>query len=171
MPAGMIELHGDFVPAVHLDPIDRGIDPAAVRVAYDHDRARADERAAVVTVPDRRRKLGEVDVVAADGALQEGGVLDGGGGALLQRLAFLHPRLERVERPQSRIDAERERSPLRAGSGVGEDAKAARKPLDAVEQKGGAIGSTRRHLGDSADLEARVPALDAPQRAELVDEV
>src|SRR5215467_11805563 len=171
VPAGMIELHGDFVPAVHLNAVDRGIDPAAVRVAHDHDRARADERAAVMAVPDRRRKLGEVDVFAPDGALQEGGLLDHGVGARLQRLALLHPGLERIERPQSRIDAERERSPLRAGGGVGEDAKAARKALDAVEQKGWAIGPPRRHLGDGADLEARVRALDASQRAELVDEL
>src|ERR1700730_8280042 len=171
VPAAMVELHGDLVSAVHLDAVDRGIDPPAVRVAHDHDRARADERAAVVAVPDRRWKLGEVDVLGSDGVLQEGGVLDDGGGARLQRLALLHPSLERVERPQSRIDAERERGPLRAGGGVGEDAKAARKALDAVEQKGRAIGPPRRHLGDGADLEARVRVLDAPQRAELVDEL
>src|SRR5256886_8216919 len=171
VPAGMVELHGDLVPAVHLKAVDRGIDPAAVRMAHDHDRARADEGAAVVAVPDRRRKLGEVDVLVPDRVLQESGVLDDGGRARLQRLALLHPGLERVERPQCRIDAERERSPLRAGGGVGEDAKAARKALDAVEQKCRAIGPPRRHLGDCADLEARVRALDASQPAELVDEL
>src|SRR5499427_6348143 len=171
VPAGVVELHGDFVSAVHLNAVDRGIDPAAVWVAHDHDRARADERAAVVAVPDRRRKFGEVDILAFDGVLQEGGVLDHGRRARLQRLALLHPRLERVERPQSRIDVEREGGPLRAGGGVGEDAKAARKALDAVEQKGRAIGPPRRHLGDGADLEARVRPLDAPQRAKLVDEL
>src|SRR5215471_11440282 len=154
VPAAMVELHGDFVSPVHLDAVDRGIDPAAVGIAHDHDRARADKRAAVVAVPDRRRQLGEVDVFAPAGVLQKGRVLDDYGRA----------------RPQSRIDAERERSPLRAGGGVGEDAKAARKALDAVEQKGWAIGPPRRHLGDGADLEARVRALDASQCAELVDE-
>src|SRR5262249_56424667 len=74
------------------------------------------------------------------------------------------------ERPQCGREAEREGSWWGAGGGVGEDAKAARKALDAVEQKGRAIGPTRRHLGDGADLEARVRPLDAPQRAELVDE-
>src|SRR5262249_52859970 len=170
VPAGMVELHGDLVPAVHLNAVNRGIDPAAVRIAHDHDRARADEGAAVVAVRDRRGKLGKVDVIAPDRVLQEGRVLDGGGRARLQRLALLHPGLERVERPQSRIDAERERSPLRAGGGVGEHAKAARKALDAVEQKRWAIGPPRRHLGDGADLEARVRPLNAPQPAELVDE-
>src|SRR5262245_26985528 len=166
--AGMVELYGDFVPAVHLNAVDRGIDPAAVRVAHDHDRARADEGAAVVAVPDRRRKLGEVDVLAPDRMLQEGRALDDGGCARLERL---HPGFERVERPQCRIDAERERSALRIGGGVGEDAKAARKALDGVEQKRRAIRSPRRHLGDGADLEARVRPLDAPQRAKLVDEL
>src|SRR6516165_2178098 len=171
MPAAVVELHGDLVPTVHLNAVDRGIDPAAVRVAHDHNRARAYEGAAVVTVPDRRWKLGEVDVLGSDGVLQEGGVLDDGGGARLQRLALLHPSLERLERPQSRIDAERERGPLRAGGGVGEDAKAAQKALDAVEQEGRTIGPSRRHLGDGADLEARVRALDASQPAELLDEL
>src|SRR6516162_6800117 len=171
VPAAMVELHGDFVSAVHLDAVDRRIDPAAVRVAHDHDRARADEGAAVVAVPDRRRKPREVDVLGSDGVLEEGGVLDHGGRARLQRLALLHPDLERVERPQSRIDAERERSPLRAGGGVGEDAKAAWKSLDTVEQKGQAIGPPRSHLGNGADLEARVRPFDASQRAELVDEL
>src|SRR5262252_9217077 len=170
VPAGMVELHGDLVPAVHLNTVDRGIDPAAVRVAHDHDRARADEGAAVVAVPERRGKFGEVDLIASDSVLQKGGVLHDGGRARLQRLALLHPGLERVERPQSRIDAECERSPLRMGGGVGEDAKAARKTLDAVEQKGRAIGPPRRHLGNGADLEARIRPLDAPQRAEHVDE-
>src|SRR5262249_19415285 len=82
-----------------------------------------------------------------------------------------HPGLECVERPQSRVDAERERSPLRMGGGVGEDAKAARKALDGVEQKRRTIGPPRRHLGDGPDLEARVRPLDAPQRAKLVDEL
>src|SRR5262245_36334104 len=170
VPAAMVELHGDFVPAVNLNAVDRGIDPAAVRIAHDHDRARSDEGAAVVAVPDRRRKLREVDVFALDRMLQKGGVLDDGGRTRLQRLALLHPGLECVERPQSRIDAERERSPLRAGGGVGEDAKTARKALDAVEQKGRAIGPTRRHLGNGADLEARIRPPDAPQRSKLVDE-
>src|SRR5262249_2270715 len=171
VPAGMVELHGDFIPAVHLNAVDRGIDPPAVRIAHDHDRARADEGAAVVAVPDRRGKFGELDLIASDRVLQKGGVLHDGGRARLQRLALLHPGLERVERPQSRIDAECERSPLRVGGGGGEDAKAARKALDAGEQKGRAIGPPRRHLGDGADLEARVRPLDAAQRAELVDEL
>src|SRR5262249_47490746 len=117
------------------------------------------------------RKLGGAAAFPLIGCLQKAGGLTDGGGGRWQAVGVLHPGLERVERPQSRIDAERERSPLRAGGGVGEDAKAARKALDAVEQKGRAIGPPRSHLGDGADLEARVRPLDAPQRAELVDEL
>src|SRR5262249_1431106 len=113
----------------------------------------------------------EVDVIALDRMLQKGGVLHDGGGARLQRLALLHPSLERVERPQSPIDAQRERSPLRAGGGGGEDGKAARKTRGAGEQKGRAIGQPGRARGKGADWEGRVRALDAPQPAELVDEL
>src|SRR5262249_19131705 len=88
-----------------------------------------------------------------------------------QCLALLHPGLERVERPQFRVDAERERSPLRARGGIGEDAKAARKAFDGIEQKRRPIGPPRCHFGDGADLEAGIGALDAPQRAKLVDKL
>src|SRR5262249_60267636 len=127
---------------------ERSVDAGADGIGAVTEGARAEEGGAVGAVAYRRRKLGEVDVLAPDGVLQKGRVLDDGGRARLQRLALLHPGLERVERPQSRIDAECERSPLRMGGGVGEDAKAARKALDAVEQKGRAIPSPRRHLGD-----------------------
>src|SRR5205807_6131927 len=118
----------------------------------------------------RRRKFGEVDLLALDRVLQERGIFDHDGRARLQCLALLHPGLERVERAQCRIDAERERGPLRARGGIGEDAKAARKAFDGVEQKRRGVGSSCRHLGDGADLEAGICALDAPERAELVDE-
>jgi len=64
MPAGVIELQRHSVLAVDLDPVDRGVDPAVVGIAHDDDRARADERAAVAAVPDRRREFGEVDRLA-----------------------------------------------------------------------------------------------------------
>ena len=80
----VVELHRDFVARVHLHAIDRRVDPAAVRIAHDHDRARADESAAVVAVPDGRRKLGEVDVLAAERVLQKSGLLDRNGRARLE---------------------------------------------------------------------------------------
>ena len=43
------------------------------------------------------------------------------------------------------------------------------KPLIVVEQQRRAVGQAGRDLGDTADLEARVGAVDAPQGAELVD--
>src|SRR5262249_44991120 len=51
VPSGMIKLHAHLVAAVHLHAIDRGVDPADVRIAHDDDRARAEEGAAVVAVP------------------------------------------------------------------------------------------------------------------------
>jgi hypothetical protein len=77
----------------------------------------------------------------------------------------------RVEWPQCRIDKGRERRPLRTRGGIGEDAKGPRKALDCVKQKGGSVGSPGRDLGDAANLEARVGALDAAQRPELLDKL
>src|SRR5262249_35051658 len=82
VPAGMVELHGDLVPAVHLNAVDRGIDPAAVRIAHDHDRARADEGAAVVAVPGRRGEHWKGGGLWPDRGVQEGpGLHHGGAGA------------------------------------------------------------------------------------------
>jgi hypothetical protein len=58
---------------------------------------------------------------------------------------------------------------LHIGGGIGEDAKAGRKAFDAVEQQRRTVGQAGRDLGNTADLEARIGAFDAPQGAELVD--
>ena len=87
----------------------------------------------------------------------------------LERLALLLPRLERIDRPQLRIDAERERGALRARGRVGEDAEAAREALDVVEQQRRTLRRPGRDLGDAAELEMRIGAGDATQRSELVD--
>ncbi len=170
VPAAVIELHRDLVRAVHLDAIDRGVDPAGVGIAHDDQRAGADERPAVVAVPDRRREAaryrrrrrrsccrGTRRVLTVNRRLRR------------QGLALLHPGLERVERPQRRIEPERQRCALHVGRGIGEDAKAGRKALDIVEQQRRAVGQAGRDLGNAADLEARIGAFDAAQRAELVD--
>ena len=159
VPAAVVELHGHPVPAVHLDAIDRGVDPAAVRIAHDDDRARADEGAAVVAVPDRRREACARSTSAPVMVFSRKAASRTGHGLVrLQRLALLHPGLERVERPQRRIEAERQRRPLRIGHRVGEDAEAARKALDVVEQQRRAVRHAGRDLGDAADLEPRIGA-------------
>jgi hypothetical protein len=37
VPAAVIELHRDSVPPVHLDAIDRGVNPAAIGIAHDDE--------------------------------------------------------------------------------------------------------------------------------------
>ena len=39
VPALVVELDGDAVGAVHLHAVDRGVDPAGVGIAHDHDGA------------------------------------------------------------------------------------------------------------------------------------
>src|SRR5262249_35659846 len=57
----------------------------------------------------------------------------------------------------------------RIGGRVGEDAKSPGKALDVVEQQRRAVRLPGCHLGDAAELEARIGAGDAAQRAERVD--
>src|SRR5262249_47150983 len=47
-------------------------------------------------------------------------------------------------------------------------AKAGRKASEPLEQQGRAFGPSGRHLGDAADLELRVRAIDAPQDAQRI---
>src|SRR5439155_13160754 len=51
-------------------PVGAAIDPALVRVAGDVEAAGADVAAAVAGVPDRRRKAGDVDLVASHDVLE-----------------------------------------------------------------------------------------------------
>jgi len=48
--SGMVELDRHPVGAVHLDAIDRGVDPAGAGVAHDDDAARSDEPAAIAAM-------------------------------------------------------------------------------------------------------------------------
>src|SRR5260370_41421474 len=61
VPTGVVELHRNPARPLHLDAVDRGVDPSAVGIAHDDDRARADEWTAIVPVPYGSRKLPEID--------------------------------------------------------------------------------------------------------------
>jgi hypothetical protein len=84
-------------------------------------------------------------------------------------LALLHPCLERIERPELRIDAERESCALRRRHRIGENAAAGGKSLDPIEQQRRRRGEPRRNFGDAADLVMGIGAVDAAQRAERID--
>ena len=114
-------------------------------------------------------ELRKIDGVARQRVLQESRIFHQRGGMRRERPALLHPDLERIQRPQGGIDAERERGALRAGDGIGEDAQPALETLDGVEKESGRIRHAGGQLGDGADLEAGIGALDAPQGVQLVD--
>ena len=61
---------------VHLGAVGAGIEPVLLRVAGDREGAGADVAAAVLLVPDRRGKLGDVDGVAGEDVLEDRPVLD-----------------------------------------------------------------------------------------------
>src|SRR5665213_4358108 len=103
MPSGVVELDGDAVPGVDLDAIDRGVDPAAFRIAHDDDGTGADERPAVLAMPVRGRELAEIDIAAAHRIFLERRLGDLDGPLRRKRLALAHPGLERIERLQCGI--------------------------------------------------------------------
>jgi hypothetical protein len=167
--AGMVELNRDLVPPVDLDAINRGVDPAVVGIAHDDEAAGADVGAAIIGVPHRRGKFVERDIAAAHGIFEPCRFRGLDRSARRQRPALLHPRLERVERSEHGIDAERERGALRVRHRIGEDASAGGKSLDAVEQQRRTRGKACRDLGDAADLVMGIGAVDAAQRAQRIN--
>ena len=76
MTSLMIELDCHLVPGVHLDPVDRRIDPPNIRVAYDHQAAGANIWTAVFQVPMWHWKLAKIDGVTDIRIFEEVYVVD-----------------------------------------------------------------------------------------------
>ena len=169
VPAAMIELHRDLVRPMHLNAVDRGIDPAAVGIAHDDERAGADERTAVLAMPDRRRKPRDVHIGAGQVFRGTPRASTATGRSGRKSLRFSIQALSASSGRSCGIEPKRQRRALHIGRGVGEDAKAALMAFDVVEQQRRAVGQAGRDFGDAADLEAGIGAADAAQRAELVD--
>ena len=75
----------------------------------------ADIGPAVLRVPKRRRQLARGRPSSPRiGVLEHRRVLHHDRRLQLERLALVHPGLERIERPQGRVEPERERGALRA---------------------------------------------------------
>ena len=72
----MVELNHHPVRAVHVDAVDRCVDPAGVGVAHDDDAGRPNEPAAVAAMPEQRRKQADINVGAGTG-IAEGGLCAG----------------------------------------------------------------------------------------------
>ena len=169
VPAAVIELDRQLLRPVDLHAIDRCVDPAGIGVAHDDQAAGPDIRPAVLFMPHRRRESRHVDIVAAHRILQPGGRTNFDRLLRRQCLALRHPRLQRIERPQTGVDAEGKGCTLRVCHRIGEHTKPGRMSLDAIEEQCRTIGHASRDLGDAADLMVRIGALDAPQRLECVD--
>src|SRR5580704_15158558 len=106
MTAAVIELHCHFVRCMNLDAIDRSVDPAAVRIAHDHQRAGADIRATVMAVPYWRWKSPDIHGAAAHRVFVPSRFFDSRRRQRPKVLALLHPRFESVEWSESRIEPE-----------------------------------------------------------------
>ena len=121
-------------------------------------------------MPDRRRQPRDIHVGTGLRILHKCRGGDGDRRLRTQRLAFFHPGFECVERSQFGIEAERQRGALHIRRRIGENTKTALMTFNVVEQQRRAIRHAGGDFGDAADFEARIGAVDAPQRAKFVDE-
>ena len=151
------------------DPVGRGIDPAFLRVAHDHDVVGADEAAAVVLVQPRHRELVEVDLVVALHVLQH-------------RAGLHHPRRNRavqlhavaigahhVHRRARLGKAERQRQAPRRIGGAAEHAETLRITRHLVDQEGADLAAlVGECFRQPAHLQVPVHALGMHQLAGLL---
>ena len=85
----------------------------------------------------------------------------------------IHEDDEWSRRERGRREAEEERQVAEEQRATAEEirgqAEALREATDPIEQEGGTIREAGGHLGDAADLMLQIGAVDAAQRAQIVD--
>jgi hypothetical protein len=151
MPSLVIELDRHPVGAVHLDTVDRRVDPAGVGVAHNDNAARPNEPATVAAMPEGRRGEADIDLGAGAG-IAEGSLGDSHRLVHDETAAPRLPRGQRRHRRQGRVEAQCQCGALRRHSRIGKDPEAARIALDRVEQQRRAFRQAGGDFGDAADL-------------------
>ena len=158
-------------PQQHL-AVDADIDAPGVGVCRQGDVAGADIAAAVAGPEFRRRKCGEIDLVAAPDDLVDGRRR---GRYAHRRDTAAHDaagRSDHVGGRKSWVDADRKRIALLAGAEhVGEHAGAAAVAGEVLEQQGRGVLAPRRHDGDRRQFFVGIDDLsDAQQPAVGLDQ-
>ena len=157
------------VLVVHLHAVRAGVHPAGVRVAHDNDVAGAEEVAAVLGVPEGGRELRDVHLGVDLAVVKHGTVLDlprGDGCELLEAVA---PRLDELLAREVGGEVEAEADARERREDVRDEPVVLRVALDLVEEEGGVLHVPLVEVGEPADLEVGVGALDAGQLAHLLD--
>ena len=161
-------VESDLVPALDHYTVGADIDPAGLRVARNVIGTRADIAAAVVFVPDRRRKGLDVDVVAFDDILQNRAVLDDYMGNLLQILHIgLAKRVGEFDFGQLGRKTERHVHAL-AGEEIHQKPRSFKRARDFFKDNAGRFVAVLDNLGRHADIAFPARPFDMPDLAELL---
>ena len=82
---------------------------------------------------------------------------------------LLHPRMERLHRAQLGVDAERQGRALRRVDRICENAKSGRISDNSIKQQRGTFRQLSRDLGDTADFEIGMGAVNMPEKIDFLD--
>ena len=152
-------------------PVGADIDPIGIRVLHDHQIAGADEAPAVELMEERHRELVDIHVLVAIDVLQHGAGLDGAGRDRLEILHAVAIGADDVEGGVGLGQAEGDGEALGRIGHARKDAEALLIARNVVEQQAGRVLGriVIDHLGDGADLEVPVGAVDVLDLAGALD--
>ena len=163
----------DRVRVMHHHPVGGAVDPAGIGVPHDDQVFGADIAPAIVLMHPGNREFEHVDVVAPQHVLENRPGLDLDRGDHFELLAHADAiGVDEVELVARLVEAQHHGEPAERVGAAGHDAEAFGIAGDVVEQDGrrAARLGGRRGLGDRADLEFPVRALDALDLAHLLED-
>ena len=150
--------HRRDVRLVRLHAIGAVVDPAGIGILHHDQAGGADERPAVVLVPDRRRDLLDVDVLAFEHVVEQRPAVDGLRRLRRRVLEVVAPPLDLLHLGAFRRQAERDVDARDRGEDVGDDAVALGKAGDLVEHHRRIAHLAHIDVDDAADLFLRLGA-------------
>jgi hypothetical protein len=158
----------DGLPVVHLCSVGAGIQPVLLRVAGDAVGAGADIAAAVLLVPFRRRKFGDVDIVTHHDVFEHRPVVDDDvrHDALVLQISLA---VGVAQLPLGEVLGKTERHVATgAGKHVEEQTEALRAAGDILEHHAWAVFRAQHRFGGEPDVLLAIGALDGADLAQAL---
>jgi len=137
---------------VDHDAVRAVIDPAFIGITRDIDAAGADIAAAVLVVPERRRKLEHVDVAILLHVLHKRGFLDELRGHRFDLFIVFLPNPHEIHFGVAGRESESQSQTLARGERIGQHAVALGIAFDVLEKHGRAVLFMVHKLGDRTDF-------------------
>ena len=144
--------HRRDVRLMRLHAIGAVVDPAGIGILHHDEAGGADERPAVVLMPDRRRDLLDVDVLALQHVVEQRPAVDGFGRLRRRVLEIIAPPLDLLHLRDFRRQAERQVGARDRGEDVGDDAVTFGEAGHLVEHHRGIAHLAHIDVDDAADL-------------------